>query len=584
MKTSGVTIIKDKDAVVADPYLSIALEHNKSFFGSAYAENGVVSVTKKRVGVTLEAFNAVQNNADFKAKDIVFFLGSSETPMGKEHDRDIQPYKILQNAEGKTILVAFLDGKFENFVDDTVDKSHATACVEAYLRPRFQNLFDLCGGDITKFMAQLDKDTTIGQDMATAMDGERGSITLFAGDGSVKVFTVADDPTQNVFDGFFTTNDYGYKGESLTGAAPEKKDDDDVVDDDQPIIPLKVAPPAPKPGLGAPAAKVAPPAPKAALVAPPAPKSGKPASATPLATTASMKPGAEKVQLQQVPDKSAPVQETEILTIPGHLHGKPKKKWIKHKTQGFLPDDWQTIKTLEVKRTIVKSMAELPKPAGDTAPVTITKPVVAAPAPKAAGVTPVTSKVAPPAKKHPEGGTAVAKDTTVHNTQTPGPAHTVDPGIAETEAIPLIPADQRETIVNALDTPEIKGLIDNHSAVINDPAAYEAYEKRVPSFAQQLAPALAGMEDTLRWPYEVVRDLARACPDAVAVLWHSTRSEMARAKKQNRMLSDQLDGHLHDKIDTTGKALTEPGPVEQAAAPAAKKNLFAPPAKKQAAA
>lgn len=133
-------LIKKKDHVIPEAYLSKVLAEYPTAIGAASVDSGAVWVSKGKGPVDLDAFKKIVE--DMKDRRVIFSFTKNNSEIQPD---DMQPFSILRRPDAKDTddgmsehsLVAFVNGSFPNF-----EKTGSTTPPEAFMaREHITDLF-----------------------------------------------------------------------------------------------------------------------------------------------------------------------------------------------------------------------------------------------------------------------------------------------------------------------------------------------------------------------------------------------------------------------------------------------------------
>lgn len=492
MTMKGVTIIRHPDKLIPGDYLAKAASENPSAFGSAIARadgKGTKLIVRHKSDKPTPGHEAdvFQKHDGIKNMLLVLHFTGSTNPIAAE---DVQPFVLLQNDDDSAAMVAFLDGDFSLYAGDA-SHSDEYHCVTKELMPRIGKLCELTDGNLDKMMDFLAEESTA-NDWANFMLGKRGSITLLCSNGRIQTITVADDQTQKQFDGWWTSNTYGweYAKNAQTPTARPKLKLPGLVSG--PKVAVASTTPVTQPAL--------------APVGQPDKVPDHPAE---------NKPGNGGVPLTNLGDPDAKLT---ISVPPGMDSKKLYKWWSKRVPEGMgvpkVLDGLKTITCLRSEATpaFLHSYIEQNK-LGGLGGLAVLKNGTALPSiePKKTEVSSVSQKkkampLVAQAKKQgvypPKAEAAPAVD----------PAKTPQPEVQQPvetspqvvdEPLPVFSPDQKANLLHFVQT--IKPALDKNLQAIASPQGLAEFEKRVETFAAQFG-GKASLDDVPAYPFAELRN------------------------------------------------------------------------------
>ncbi len=207
MLKDGVILVSKKGSMIPEALLTKVMEKHSSFMSAAVVDKRKdggydIMSSVQREGVDMESVTEAQEL--FKDSDAVFFFGSADAEIA---DEDIQPFVLLTDKNEDALVVAFLDGNFDNYHQTGSAFSPAHFMANKYLAGKIGKMFKACEGDLDLLAAELN-------DPVTKMDFEntfigRGVVTLMLANNEIITFQ------KNEFLGEYpwgwTSNRYDYE-------------------------------------------------------------------------------------------------------------------------------------------------------------------------------------------------------------------------------------------------------------------------------------------------------------------------------------------------------------------------------------
>jgi len=134
--------------------------------------------------------------------DSVYYFARSDSEIQKE---DLQPYSLIQNDEGKSILMAFLEGTFPSYENnDTHMPEHYV--ITDYVEGKLGEVWGQQEEDLTKVLKVIRTETFKRE--FTNLFIPRGMITLIAGTG--EIFSYAKNDIAGSYPWGWTSNKLDY--------------------------------------------------------------------------------------------------------------------------------------------------------------------------------------------------------------------------------------------------------------------------------------------------------------------------------------------------------------------------------------
>jgi len=315
MAHKAIIIGKNKDKVIPDAYLEKVLaefgptsdaKYHLSI-GVAFPSNGIVEHFEETPSTP--TLDSVKEAMEAFPSDSVYYFARSDSEIQKE---DLQPYSLIQNDEGKSILMAFLEGTFPSYENnDTHMPEHYV--ITDYVEGKLGEVWGQQEEDLTKVLKVIRTETFKRE--FTNLFIPRGMITLIAGTG--EIFSYAKNDIAGSYPWGWTSNKLDY----LEGGAVSN-----TVSKAGQTLAEKLRASAGK--------------------------------------TTSVPITAPKTDTK-IPDKVVPDEE---ITVPHFNNGSARKKWFNRNFQ-FKPEDWRTCSKVPAKllkassplRMSLKSFKELPQ-------------------------------------------------------------------------------------------------------------------------------------------------------------------------------------------------------------------------------
>lgn len=469
---TGTIVVKKAGQLIPDAFLERAIKNNPTFFGAAVVtadEQGTTSLeisTTEEGEYSLEAVKELQEA--LKEGDVLFYFGK----FPKEHDLDDrQPFLAVKNSAGDNIIAVCMDGEFPSAPEGSKHSREYHVFGE-YLQEKLQSIYDDAGQDLDKFLEKM-KAPMVTKEINN-LTGPMANITLFTNQADVVPFVKNMNFS---FDWGTTSSAYGFE----TQATADK--------------------PA---GMLGRLQKVV------GRAAPPVP---------------SAKPKAEDkpAEVPAAPKKEEVSEdEYEMRSPPSQLKGrKPLRNWYEN-VFGSVPDNYKDRPSVRVKKkkveaktppvvqkqeTVAKDFKDFPK--DRVAATAVTAPAV--PTARAAPAVPAKGKDVAPKHVSVDNKPITDKNVRAAEVQAAQEAE-------EAKILPFIPAHEKQKLVEVfLKSANVTKFMDAKSKdYIHDPKELQKLEEDYPSFTD--AAKLNGLEDTFRWPHEVLVNLCKETPIAAARL------------------------------------------------------------------
>jgi hypothetical protein len=182
---NGVILEQKAGSKIPGEITEAAYKEYPNCFGYAAASNGELLIGAG----TTHGYEDVTGALDICNEmftNVICHLGKGDSMK----EEDAQPFLLLKDDAGKALLVAFLEGDFDNHQSDNGHTNEAT-CVKDYLMPQVDMLYELADKDISKLMLVLQKPAT--QKTLISYFGERGSIIFLNHKGETANAEVNDN-------------------------------------------------------------------------------------------------------------------------------------------------------------------------------------------------------------------------------------------------------------------------------------------------------------------------------------------------------------------------------------------------------
>jgi hypothetical protein len=294
---TGTIVRRNAKTFIPNAFLEKVLEANPNGWGAAIVSDtdGEKSLLINH-GTDLTVEFIQETMQTFEKNDITFYFANSEDALSEE---STSPY-ILVEMDGVPKIIAFIEGNFPGHAKTDSALPPEYHMVHEVLKDKFQGLYDMVDGDLTKLMETVKKPFFRKEMLLNSVS--RGNITIVAANGESVSFVQGD--TQAEFPWGWTSNTHGYvaEGKKEPPKEPPKKAMFEKI------------------GKSTVREKATPSSPAAAEAAASAPK----------AETAVIKNYTTK--------KEKP---------PAHLSRKDKGNWYKHKI-GYKPKGWENAVSVDV--------------------------------------------------------------------------------------------------------------------------------------------------------------------------------------------------------------------------------------------
>lgn len=500
MKLTSATIIRDAEKGVDYSYLQRVVAAFTGGFGVAAPSNSrkTIKVIRQIEPVSVERFLSFHNNEISRDRPIGFYFGGGKVTSTD----DISPFPILFDADGKTTMVAFLDGDFSEFDNTETVHSAAYNCVQKKIIPLVNKAKKTAGDDLGAIISELSDDLW-SDTWGNLMVGSEGSITLMAANGDVKTFLVRGETSAADIDGGWTSNNIDLQPaeveEPLPAPAEVREPSDDPFED-IPHTPGEY----PEKEVPAEAKPVQQKNNKNKNTAPPPPAKG---SVAPLSTLANTAKEAAKDGHTKVVDEVAALMNPNTmlrLNIPKTLNLKQKHKWMKKRTPlGFVwPGNLSTVHYIECNRAGANPafLGDYMKQEGITS-MDMLKMHTAASAQVAVQQTPAATSV--PASGN--AGKQPEKPVTTQAAAAPAIPAKPTLGLPDKkvtdEPMVMFSPEQRQQLVAMVQSSEFKQAFDKHGKVITLPNGLEQLDKQVKELSDQFG-GVTNIHQIAQWPYD----------------------------------------------------------------------------------
>lgn len=367
----GVVVVKAQGQTVPDKFIENAMLHNDSCIGAVRALKDKEG--KPILQVIHSPWKSIKDPMDmimkaqkaFEKDKMVFFFG--KYPEGFS-DKDIQPYSMLVNDDGKTVMAAFLVGEVEESGDETDGMSSQYVEVDSYLTPKLLKLYEGVEYDLHKLDEEMRK-----KPFRRELEGyfPKASLTTVSAIDAVLTFSQASPGHR--YEWGWASDSLGYTNGEKPAEAPAKEPDNIFEIGDTPAI--QATEPTPKPEA------------KRPPIASTLPISKRPDPKVVTAAASGKKPAAEVTH----PPGGTPVDKgtaaTEMRAPPKGWSNKAIKRWYNQHI-GRVPDNWKDCPPVPVKVTTFKGKIDeetgnglKEQLKGSTASVPKVAPKATAPAP-----------------------------------------------------------------------------------------------------------------------------------------------------------------------------------------------------------
>lgn len=215
MKHNAIIVIQKAGEEVTPAYLERVFKEYGTYMGvAAVDDKGKLAVSSVKGKPGIDLVKAV--TAEYGKKTIVFSFGKADNAI---LDEDMQPFPVLKDKDGSTLMAAFLDGGFEGYsvVKSThTDEYHA---VLDFIRPKIEKIHRVANSGIPGLLTEL-ADPLTNKEFQNAWSN-RGNITLFCADAEPVTFQ-SNNIQQGKFNWGWTSHAMGYKEQTVvkSDAAP----------------------------------------------------------------------------------------------------------------------------------------------------------------------------------------------------------------------------------------------------------------------------------------------------------------------------------------------------------------------------
>lgn len=416
----------------------------------------------------------------FFEDDLILSLANESGP------DDIQPFKLVFDAEKQVIVTAFIEGEYPDWSEGD-EHSDAYYLVHNFLHKKLNLMYKMSKGSLDNFTERL-KSKEFFEEIS-ALTEKRGHIVLATITGEIIEFAL-NNPDFKEFSWGWMSHPHGYVEEKTGAVAAVTAAATGLGDMVRGSVQRVKRQMGGNPATPAEAEKPFVPTQTLIKAAEKPPSPGK--DSPPKTDT-------------KIPDPAEPVKVGRLVKAdPKHQTSRKKVKAYYNYQAGFLPDNYmeypevRSTKFFDLK-SIDMGAKEVAKPAAEEIQLAATPRKLNAPAP--------------------------AKDTTVHNKD------------IEVKARPL-PVDKvnqimelstKKKVEEFLKTGMIKKTLDKSSVHVFGPEQVNMVETKQPSFAKQMG---IDYEATLFWPYEALSDLGKEVPHALAVIAANHQVTVVKLKAQ----------------------------------------------------
>lgn len=210
--SKGVIIDRMAGKSFPNGFTATAAASYPGSFGYAALVDGVLDVAS---GADLVPTDIPEYEKLLGTDDVKYFISKEKLPAGSE-----QPFVLLKDEQGKPLLVAMLEGDFEDW-HDTNGQSDEANFVKEILMPKVDDIAEMVEGDVPKIVKALQK--TVNASEILAKFGQRGVISFMASTGDA--FSIETNQHRKKFDwGSMSIEESAYP--SKTTSVPEVKADD----------------------------------------------------------------------------------------------------------------------------------------------------------------------------------------------------------------------------------------------------------------------------------------------------------------------------------------------------------------------
>lgn len=190
MMQTGVIVVRNAGCYVPNEVLETVLKANPHGWGAAVVDGANGLMCSSDIDpVSIEFIQDSQKS--FPDRNMTFYFANCETAMSLA---DLPPHVLLEKkisaTETQPQLVAFIEGNFAGSAQAGSSHPPEYHLVEDYLRPKFQSLYEMVDGDLSKLMEQLKKPHFKKELLLTSVS--RGTITIVAANGQTITFDQND--------------------------------------------------------------------------------------------------------------------------------------------------------------------------------------------------------------------------------------------------------------------------------------------------------------------------------------------------------------------------------------------------------
>lgn len=467
MKHNAIIVIQKAGEEITPAYLERVFKEYGTYMGvAAVDDKGKLAVSSAKGKPGVDLVKAV--TAEYGKKTIVFSFGKADNAI---LDEDMQPFPVLKDKDGSTMMAAFLDGGFEGYsvVKSThTDEYHA---VLDFIRPKVEKIYKYANMEkLDGLIAELAEPVTA-KDFQNAWTN-RGNITLFCADAEPITFQ-SNNIQQGKFNWGWTSHAMGYKEQTVvkSEAAPA------VVE--KPLTMLEKLQ-AKMRGEAAPEVKT----PDAKVTAPP--------------------PTSTVIHKQEISDELEKVGPAPSMTKDGaRMTNQMKHDWWMAEV-GYVPEAYKKDRCVvqRKKGTKIGVLAALAKPQDVATPISNEEIKAAA----------ATSMAAPqPDPVH-------TKDTSVKNVMT-------------AEVMPILSPKQKLKVQTEwMKSGTVEKVLGDDMKKTFDPKLLKTFEENYQTFTDGLG--VGDLDNTMGLSFEQIKGLGAVDLHALAVFAFNCRNERFAFKMQ----------------------------------------------------
>ena len=201
-------VVRKAGCLINDDFIAKIIKNHRCTLGVAAAVDGKISCVRQAVAPTADIIKDIQQ--EFLNSTTLFSFGDVKNIL----EEDMQPFPILNDADGNIIAVVCLDGEFDRHRKPESSHIPEYEVAKGYFEKKVKKWFT--SGGIPSIIEELNDDVT--KTDIQNLWANAGSITFLLADGQAVTVTSKTDK-KGEYSWGFASETYGYMEQTSAPAA-----------------------------------------------------------------------------------------------------------------------------------------------------------------------------------------------------------------------------------------------------------------------------------------------------------------------------------------------------------------------------